>query len=190
MISMRQHDSARQRLSVWLWVLLVTLGAVVCGTGAYAAGDQEQFQAMMQAQQRLRQVERQLTKIQKEAVNAHPELQKKQDDFRSLLMTTMRSKGYTPEKDMKRLNELRKKLNDRSLNVDDRDKLIAEFQEKSSRLQKAQHDAFGEKKVKQAQQDLQAAVVAAMKKTDPNTTKLLKEMDDLKAKLDKLRSAD
>lgn len=190
MNSTRKLDQGRWFSLVRLGFVVATAGLLLGATGAAnAQPDQEQMKAMLQTRQHLDQVEQQLSKIQEETMSAHPELQKKQDEFKALLMSTMRDKGYKPQEDMKRLGELRQKLRSRGLQAKERNDLIAEFQQKSSRLRKAQEEAFADAKVKKAQKDLQDAVVAAMKKKDPNTSKLLKEMDEAKAKLDKLRSS-
>jgi len=190
MNSMCKLDQASRFSWPRLGFVMAMAAVLVGGAGAvYAQPDQEQMKSMLQTRQRLHQIEQKLTKIQKATISSHPELQKRQDQFKALLMSTMRDKGFKPQEDMKRLGELRQKLRSRGLKPKERNQLIAEFQQKSSRLQKAQQEAFNDDKVKKAQQDLQDAVVAAMKKKDPDTGKLLKEMDEAQQKLDKLRGA-
>lgn len=190
--------NSTRKLDQGRWFSLVRLGFVVAAAGlllgatgtANAQPNQEQMKSILQIRQHLNQVEQQLSKIQHEAMSGNAALQKKQNAFESLLMSTMRDKGYKPQEDMKRLNALREKLRSGGLKPKERSGLIAEFQQKSMRLRKAQAEAFADAKVKKAQQDLQDAVVAAMKKKDPNTSKLLKQMDEDKRKLDKLRSGE
>jgi len=190
MKSMCKLDQAWRFSLPRLGFILAMAGVLLSGTSAaYAQADQERMKSMLQARQHLHQIEQKLTKIQKATISSHPELRKQEDKFKSLLMSTMRDKGFKPQEDMKRLGELRQKLRARGLEPKERNQLIAEFQQKSSRLQQAQQEAFSDKKVQQAQQDLQDAVVAAMKKKDPDTSKLLKEMDETQKKLDQLQSS-
>lgn len=191
MNSMRKLLKARGASLPRLWFLAVLCG-VFLGGAAYAqapGADQERLKSVMQARQHLEKVERRLTRIQQATISTHPELQKQQSQFESLLMSTMRDKGYKPKEDMKRLTELREKLRAGGMRPKERSQAIAEFQQKSSRLQKGQQEALQDKKVIKARQALEDAVVAAMKKKDPSTANLLKDMDETKRKLDKLQGS-
>ena len=67
--------------------------------------------------------------------------------------------------------------------------MFREFIQRNSRLQQAKRDAFSQPKIKKAQTDLQDAMVAAMKKSHPETAQLLQDLEKTQKKFEKLRAA-
>lgn len=178
---------------VTLLFLTVMMG-VLGGPAAYAdaksdAAKQAYAKSLQETQQHLRDVEKKLSDIQKETEESNPELQKREEDFRKQLMSAMSTKDYNADEEMKKLNDLGVKLSDKSLKPQDRRKLFREFLRRKSRFQHAQDQAFSQPKIKKAREDLQAAMVDAMKKKHPETEHLLKDLDETQKKFTKMQAS-
>jgi len=164
---------------------LLSLLAVVAVLGSppvYAdaksdAAKQAYVKSLRETQQHLRDVEKKLSDIQKETEASNPELQKREEDFRKMLMSAMSTKDYNADEEMKRLNELQAELTKKDIKPADKRKLFREFLQRKSRFQQAQGRAFSQPNIKKAQEALQAGMVDAMKKRHPETDQLLKELE-------------
>jgi hypothetical protein len=148
---------------------------------------QKLIQAFQPKHVEMMQIQRQLGQIQDKTMKAHPELQKQQEQFADMLKTKMKKNGHSPDKEMADLRGLVKQLQDKSTPDDKRRKLALEFQQKRQAFEKAQEQAMEDKDVQQARGQLMTAIITAMKKDDPKTQGLIKQLDQKRAELMKIR---
>jgi uncharacterized protein (UPF0218 family) len=149
----------------------------------------KQFEAFQKARSEMMQARGRLSKIQKAAFKAHPELLKQQKSFGDLLSKTMKKNGYDSRKEIAELKSLRSRLQDKKTPQAKKQKLAHQFQAKVIKLNKARGKALQDKKVRKAQQSLQNAVISAMRKQDPDTNKLIAMLQSKQQELLKIRQA-
>jgi|GEM_PF-2704909 len=147
----------------------------------------KQFEAFQKARQDLVQARTKLNKIQAKTLKKHPELQKQRKAFGSLVSKTMKKNGYDAKQGIAELKSLRDKLKDKSTPKSKRRQLAQDFQTKVMALRKAQGQAMQDKQVQKARHDLGQAVVAAMKKEDPQTEQLMATVQKREQELMKIR---
>jgi hypothetical protein len=135
-----------------------------------------QMQAYREARVHLQKLGQRLGKIEEAAVKANPDLQKQQEQFRQLLIKTMKANGYDAQTKMNRLREVQKKLADKSVDKKERQALLGEFRQKSMEMQGAQRKALQNPEVQKSRAQLAKDTIAAMTKQDPDTPKLIDEV--------------
>lgn len=173
--------------------LLPALGAVFLLTapGAYADGTpnaaanakKSQIQEM---QKHLRDVQDKLTKIQEDTAKNDPDIKKQEDDFQAYLDTVMKSLGYTPDEDMKKVDKLSATIQDKKTSSTDRARTMLQYLRVKRHYQEGERKALYDPKVQVRQKTLQEAMVAAMKKHDASTQSLLDDMQKTEQKLQAL----
>lgn len=153
-------------------------------TGQQPTAKQQEF---MQVRAELQQLQRKLGEIQQKVLKSNPDLQQKQEDFRDLMMSTMKDQGATPEADVNKLKTLQAELQKKDIPKDKRQRLIKEFRETNMGLQQAQRQAMQEKEVQEAQKSLNNAMLTAMVDADPKTEELLSQVRQARQKLMQIR---
>lgn len=150
---------------------------------------QEQMQAFSNAQAKMQKLQQQLTQIQQAAVKENPDLLQQEEAFRKLLMTTFKEGGHTPEKDYQELQALQDKIQNAETPEAEREKLFKELQQKNAEFQKMQREVMQDKDITKAQDELNTNILNAMKKQNPDTEKLLSELQETQQKLVQIRQA-
>jgi len=140
-------------------------------------------QALAQTQRKLQNLQRELGKLQQKTLKKHPELAKQRKDLQDLVVSTMKDKGHTPEKDMQRMQEIRKKLQSKDAEKGEKQKLVKEMRDHQRSLIQARRDAFQDKKVQQKSGEFRDNLIAAMKDTDPDAESLIKEYNQTRQQL-------
>ncbi len=176
---------------------LLSLLVMVAAAGspiAYAdpssdAAKQAYMKSLQATRNHLSEVEKKLSEIQKDTIASYPDLQKQEQDFRALLMSTMSTKDYDANQEMKRLTDMQAELQNKDVKPEDKRKIFREFMRGKSRFEQAQSKAYSEPKIKKAQEDLQDAMVAAMKKKHPETGQLLQDLDKTQKEFAKQQAA-
>lgn len=148
---------------------------------------EKQFEAFQKARSEMMQARRRLSKIQKAAMKAHPELQKQQKAFVDLVTKTMKNNGYDAKQEIAELKSLRSRLEDDKTPQDKKRKLIHQYRAKMVKLNMAQRKVLQDKKVQKARLSLQTAVVSAMRKQDPDTDKLIAMVQNKQKEMLKIR---
>jgi hypothetical protein len=144
----------------------------------------------MDARQEMQRIQQRLGKIEQDALKANPELQKQREDFRQLLLSTMKKNGHDPQKQVDHLRELQTKLKDKDLEDGKRKELIDEFRSGNRELQQAQREAFQDEDVQKARVKLAQSMVAAMKEQDGDTEQLIRRLKQVQQHLQEImRSA-
>jgi len=135
------------------------------------------------------QLQKQLAQIQREALEAHPELKKQEQDLHDLVMAKMNSNGHNVKDEMTEINKLEEELKSTKTTDKERNSLMIEYQKKAMEFRNAQTQAMQNPDVKAAQQKLIDSVVSAMKEKDPKTEQLMKEMQQKGQQLSTLLKA-
>lgn len=148
---------------------------VAAQQAAPGAEPNAQMQAFMHKRAELQNLQKQLAQIQQKTVDKRPELQKQQQEFRDLMITKMKAKGYTPEKDINHLKELESELQDKNIDAQKRKDLMIQLRETSMKLQKGQQDILKDKDVQASRTSLVKAVLKAMHEEDSRTEPLIKQ---------------
>lgn len=140
-------------------------------------------QALAQTQRKLQNLQRELGKLQQKALKDNPDLAKQRQALQDLVVSTMKDKGHTPEKDMQRMQEIRSKLQSKDVEKGQKQKLVQEMRDHQRSLIQARRDAFQDKKVQQKSSEFRDNLIAAMKKSDPDAESLIKEYNQTRQQL-------
>lgn len=132
-------------------------------------------------QQQAMQIQQKLVQIQKATVEANPELAEQQQELQALIQEKMKANGHTPEKDMSRLKKIREQAQAEDMDKKERQSLAQEFQQTRQKLGNARREAMQDEEVQEKTEALQQDMIAAMKEQNPETEKLLKQMEALQA---------
>jgi hypothetical protein len=144
--------------------------------GTTAAQD-DPMQAARQLHGEYVELQNRLGMIQEKAVQAHPELQKQQQALEDLMMAKMTSSSGTSAKDeLVAIDQLEQKLRNKDTPESERKTLMGEFQKRAKVFREAQLQALQDPEVQKAQTALMDATLAAMKQQDPQTEKLVEQL--------------
>lgn len=156
-------------------VLGLPARAATSSTGASASSSTEQKTEHLRSDMlKLRQ---KLTQIQREVIAKDKKLQHRQVAFSELLLKKMEKPNYHAKKEIAAIKQLALKLRDKTIAAAKRNTLEKEFRQKIQRFQEAQHTALATPELRKASHALLGAILAAMKKLDPNTDKLIAKLE-------------
>ncbi len=150
---------------------------------------QAQIDAFNNAQTRMNNLQQQLSQIQQKVMQSNPDLVKQEQDFRALLLSTMKKEGQDPEKDFEYLKQLQAKARDTSTPEAERQKMMAELQQKNAVFQQMQQNIMRKKEIVDAQSSLNDNTFTAMKKLDPNTEQLIQDLQHTQREMMEIRQA-
>jgi AcrR family transcriptional regulator len=143
----------------------------------------EQLETLRQKRAELMEVKQRLDQIQKDVMDADPELRSLEDAFAEVLKDEMTRMGRKPDEEVAELRVLQERLQGEELPDAERQVLWGEFQEKAGSFQAAQRQALQSPRVREAQTELRDAIVAAMQARDPETEALLARMESVREEL-------
>jgi len=169
----------------------VALTATAISFPALAQEDKQSSQAptpqvsqeMRDTMKEYREVANQLREIQKSAVENNPELSKQREAFQSMMRKHMSSGGYEVEAARARLDELRSKMQDKSLSQEKRQKVVKQLRQEQQKLQQARRKAMQKQEVREAGKKLRQDTVTAMKAENEDTEALMQRMNKLRQEL-------
>jgi len=150
---------------------------------------QKQYQAFRKIEQALMHDRDQLVSIRQTTFKKHPELMKQQQDYAHMIMTEMKRKGLSPQKELKDLRAMQDKLRSGKVKGKERKALLVKFQRQFLAFREAERKVLAMPKLQAAQKKLKDNVLAAMRKENPKTDSLLKDMDANRKKLVALRQS-
>jgi uncharacterized coiled-coil DUF342 family protein len=180
-------DIAKRSLRLFFTAQLIAFALSVHAEPAESPSlTPEQMQELQELQQKMHAVGQQLNEIRQKTLEAKPELQKQQDEYRSLLFKTMKGQGSDPDPTLARMREIEEQVQDQGLAEDKRKQLIMEYQEKDAQLQQAGHDAIQDEGVHKAAEKLSQATIAAMREQNPKTEELLQEMEQVRKEMQQI----
>lgn len=153
------------------------------------AAAQPSFAGVQKLQAQAKKLAMQLGTIERKAIAGSPKLQAKRRAFSAHMLKVMKTLGYDPEGDSKRLSEIKGKVLGGTLKADEREAQIKEFRRVRMHLMQGQVAAMQDKSLVQESKNLNAAMLLAMKKQDPHTDALIKQFDAISTKLRQMSQA-
>lgn len=127
--------------------------------------------------------------IEHKTIAGSKALQAQRQHFSEHMVKVMKTLGYDPEGDSKRLAGIKEKVLSGKLKVDEREAQIKQFRSIRQHLMQGQVAAMQDKALMKEGKALNTATMQAMKKQDPQTEKLIKRFNAISAKLRKLEAS-
>jgi len=158
------------------------------GEAALTDAQRAQLEEFRKTRAEMMQVQQELAQIQRAAVEARPELQQQNEQFRKVMMAEMERQGHTPEEDLAELRALQGKLQSKDTPEADRQALMTRLQSKVQDLQQAERAAMQNSEVQKAQSELAQAITGAMREDEPRTEELIKQLQEKQRKLVQIRN--
>jgi hypothetical protein len=131
-------------------------------------------------------LQQRLAQIQKATVEAHPELKQQEQAFMDLMISKMPSSGASAKDDVAAIEKIEQTLNKKDTPEGEREALMTEYQQKVMAFRKAQMQALKDPEVQKAQQAVMDAILAAMKKQDPQTDQIIQDMHQKQEQITKI----
>ncbi|HIF9179986.1 TPA: hypothetical protein ACX6QL_003934 [Photobacterium damselae] len=148
-----------------------------------SAPEKPQISAQVQqAAQRVGQIQQELATIRNKTLKANPKLVKDIKAYETAFDNKAKALGYHPDQELKRLREIQTKARDQKTTDAQRKDLAKEFASIQQKLIKQRQTIMSDPAISKMEQQLEKNTITAMKKQDPKTDKLLKELDSLMAK--------
>jgi chromosome segregation ATPase len=131
-------------------------------------------------------LQKRISKINQDAVKAHPELQKEVQSFDDLVLSKMSSTGKSAKDDRDELIKMQEKLQNSETPASERETLMADFQKKAVAFRNAQNEAMKNPEVQAAQKKLMDDVMTAMKEKDPQIEQLMQQLQQKQQQLSQM----
>ncbi|MHC6528665.1 hypothetical protein [Vibrio proteolyticus] len=166
---------------------LLTLSAAVAASPVMAQGETQDTkanlqQAIAQSQQisqRVGEIQQELATIKQKAYEQDPELVNATEKANATLEKKAKEVGYDPQGFEQALQSARTKLADKGVTESERQSILTKLKAQQQQQADKRTQFLANPDVQQVNQQLQKKLVAAMNKVDPDTSKLLKELDGL-----------
>lgn len=131
-------------------------------------------------------LQKRISQVQQDTLQAHPELEKEQQSLRDLVLAKMSSNGKNAKEDMDEIIMLEKKLSNSETPASERETLMADYQKKAVAFRNAQNEAMKNPEVEAAQKKLMDDVMTAMKEKDPQIEQLMQQLQQKQKQLGEL----
>lgn len=131
-------------------------------------------------------LQKRIAQIQRDALQAHPELGKQEQDLRDLVLAKMSSDGKNAKADMDEIIKIEEKLRNTETPAAERETLLGEYQEKAVAFRNAQNEAMKNPEVQAAQKKLMNDVMTAMKEKDPQAEQLMQQWQQKQQQLSQM----
>lgn len=148
-----------------------------------------QVQRFQELQAELQGLQQQLGAIQEKTLEARPELAQQQEDFEQLVMEQMRANGHEPEQEFEQIQTLQEKVRDQDLPEEQRRGHYQEYRQAVMEFQQAQQQVMQQEQVQSARQELNQAMLTAMKSEDSRTESLLQDMQNKQQQMMEIRNS-
>jgi len=150
----------------------------------------KQMQEIQNVHAEYMELQKHITQIQNDTLQAHPELKKEEESLRSLVLEKMNSSGKSAKDDMDEIIKLEQKLRSGETPEDERETLMSEYQKKAVAFRNAQNEAMKNPEVQAAQKKFMEDVMTAMKEKDPQVEQLMQQLQEKQQQLSQMmRSA-
>lgn len=138
----------------------------------------------------LQEIQRRLITAQEQALEESPQLQEQARDYQGTLLAAMREEGFEPQRELSHIELLQQQLQADDLNDQERVGLVAELQEAEERLSMAEQQALQQQNVQEAREEFMQALLVAMREQEPETDRLIQELDEKGAELRSMMTAE
>jgi chromosome segregation ATPase len=131
-------------------------------------------------------LQKRISQIQRDTLQAHPELEKQTQALRDLVLAKMSSEGKNAKEEMDEIIKLEEKLRNSETPADEREALMGEYQKKAVAFRNAQNEAMKNPEVQAAQKKLMDDVMTAMKEKDPQVEQLMQQLQQKQEQLSQM----
>jgi hypothetical protein len=150
----------------------------------------KQMQEIQSVHAEYMELQKHITQIQNDTLQAHPELKTEEESLRNLVLEKMSSSGKSAKDDMDEIIKLEEKLRSGETPEDERETLMGEYQKKAVAFRNAQNEAMKNPEVQAAQKKFMENVMTAMKEKDPQVEQLMQQLQEKQQQLSQMmRSA-
>jgi hypothetical protein len=153
---------------------------------AAAPEQSKQIQEIQNVHAEYMELQKQITQIQQDTLQAHPELKKEEQSLRDLVLEKMSSSGKSAKEDMNEIVKLEEKLRSGETPEDERETLLGEYQKKAVAFRNAQNEAMKNPEVQAAQKKFMDNVMTAMKEKDPQVEQLIQQLQQKQQQLSEM----
>jgi len=156
---------------------------------AAPAAASEQSQKMQEIQgvhAEYMELQKRVAQVQRDTLQAHPELEKEEQSLRDLVLAKMSSNGKSAKDDMDELMKMEEKLRNAETPASERETLMADYQKKAVAFRNAQNEAMKNPEVQAAQKKLMDDVMTAMKEKDPQIDQLMQQLQQKQQQLSQM----
>ena len=165
----------------WTRRLALTLAlAAACTAGNAAAQNTGDASAQ---RQELQSLQASLASIREEAVNENPSLGERQQSLEDRMMSRMRDEGVNPREDVKRLQDIARRLRSGEVAEEERPALMEEYQSTRQSLLQARRTAMQDSGIQQDQSQLQDDIVSAMTEIDDEVPDMIERFQNLRSEV-------
>ena len=146
----------------------------------------KQMQEIQSVHAEYMELQKHITQIQNDTLQAHPELKKEEESLRNLVLEKMSSSGESAKDDMDEIIKLEQKLRSGETPEDERETLMDEYQKKAVAFRNAQNEAMKNPEVQAAQKKFMEDVMTAMKEKDPQVEQLMQQLQEKQQQLSQM----
>jgi len=146
----------------------------------------KQMQEIQSVHAEYMELQKRITQIQNDTLQAHPELKKEEEALRTLVLEKMSSSGKSAKDDMDEIIKLEQKLRSGETPEDERETLMSEYQKKAVTFRNAQNEAMKNPEVQAAQKKFMEDVMTAMKEKDPQVEQLMQQLQEKQQQLSQM----
>jgi len=146
----------------------------------------KQMQEIQSVHAEYMELQKHITQIQNDTLQAHPELKKEEESLRNLVLEKMSSSGKTAKDDMDEIIKLEEKLRSDETPEEERETLMGEYQKKAVAFRNAQNEAMKNPEVQAAQKKFIENVMTAMKEKDPQVEQLMQQLQQKQQQLSQM----
>lgn len=187
--SMTQFRLARVAGAITLLACAALPLKAMAQTPAAPAAKAQPNNNVAQLEQKYLQLRNELGQIAAKAERSDPALIKQQEAFRKQLIAVMKKNGNDPQKMLDTFKSLIKQLQDKTLPPAKRQEIMTKLQQTQRALVAAERKAMQDPALQQARNKLEASIMAAMRKINPATDKMLAEMHALERQIMQARAS-
>ena len=144
-----------------------------------SAGQVQMMQQIQQKQAEIQQLNQQLGSIQEATMEANPELAERREELIQLVDSKIEAAGIDAETEREELDALQRKLGADDVSTEQSQQRQAEFQRRGQAYQEAQNQAMQSPEVQTLGAELNADLVAAMQKQNPQTDELISKLQSV-----------
>ena len=146
----------------------------------------QQMQEIQSVHAEYMELQKHITQIQNDTLQAHPELKKEEEALRTLVLEKMSSSGKSAKDDMDEIIKLEQKLRSGETPEEERETLMSEYQKKAVTFRNAQNEAMKNPEVQAAQKKFREDVMSAMKEKDPQVEQLMQQLQEKQQQLSQM----
>jgi hypothetical protein len=146
----------------------------------------KQMQEIQSVHAEYMELQKRITQIQRDSLQAHPELKKQEQALQDLVLEKMSSTGKSAKDDMDEIIKLEEKLRNSETPESERESLMSDYQKKAIAFRNAQNEAMQNPDVQAAQKKLMDDLMTAMKEKDPQVEQLIQQLQQKQRQLSQM----